>query len=97
MPALGADMESGTLLEWLVAPGDEVHRGQVVAVVDTAKSAIDVETWQDGVVERLLVEPGTTVDVGTPLAELVTAGEAETVAAEAEQPPAPRPSAGSSR
>lgn len=74
MPSLGADMESGTLLEWLVAPGDQVRRGQVVAVVDTAKSAIDVESWQEGVVERLLVEPGTTVDVGTPLAELVALG-----------------------
>ncbi|KQX61928.1 dihydrolipoamide acetyltransferase family protein [Angustibacter sp. Root456] len=80
MPALGADMESGTLLEWLVAPGDEVHRGQVIAVVDTAKSAIDVESWHDGVVERLLVEPGTTVDVGTPLAELGAVGQAIPVA-----------------
>lgn len=88
MPSLGADMESGTLLEWLVAPGDEVHRGQVVAVVDTAKSAIDVESWHDGVVERLLVEPGTTVDVGTPLAELAEVGEA--VPAAAQPVPAPR-------
>ncbi len=83
MPSLGADMESGTLLEWLVAPGDEVHRGQVIAVVDTAKSAIDVESWHDGVVERLLVDPGTTVDVGTPLAEFGSVGEAAPAAAQA--------------
>ncbi len=88
MPSLGADMESGTLLEWLVAPGDEVHRGQVVAVVDTAKSAIDVESWQDGVVGRLLVEPGTTVAVGAPLAELLQAGEPVPVAAQ-RVPPEP--------
>ena len=58
MPALGADMDAGTVVEWLVAPGDPVHRGDVVAVVDTDKSAIDVECFDSGVVERLLVEPG---------------------------------------
>ena len=68
MPSLGADMDEGTLLEWLVKPGDVVHKGDVVAVVDTSKSAVDVESFQDGVVETLLVEPGTVVPVGTPLA-----------------------------
>jgi pyruvate dehydrogenase E2 component (dihydrolipoamide acetyltransferase) len=68
MPALGADMDAGTVVEWLVAPGDTVHRGDVVAIVDTDKSAIDVECFDSGVVERLLVEPGTRVAVGTPLA-----------------------------
>ena len=44
MPSLGADMDSGRLVQWLVAPGDEVHRGDIIAVVDTAKSAIEVES-----------------------------------------------------
>ncbi|MFH9348067.1 dihydrolipoamide acetyltransferase family protein [Kitasatospora sp. NPDC017646] len=68
MPALGADMTEGTLLEWLVHPGDQVHKGDIVAVVDTAKAAIEVECFESGVVERLLVEPAETVPVGTPLA-----------------------------
>lgn len=68
MPALGADMESGTVVEWLVGPGDVVRRGDVVAVVDTDKAAIDVECFESGVVERLLVEPGSKVAVGAPLA-----------------------------
>ena len=34
MPSLGADMEEGTLLEWLVHPGDSVNKGDIVAVVD---------------------------------------------------------------
>lgn len=68
MPSLGADMEEGTLLEWLVKPGDTVHKGDVVAVVDTAKAAVEVESFVEGVVQRLLVEPGTTVPVGQPLA-----------------------------
>ena len=70
MPSLGADMTEGTLLEWLVQPGDTVHRGDIVAVVDTSKSAIDIEVFEDGVVEQLLIEPGTTIDVGTPMAIL---------------------------
>lgn len=71
MPSLGADMDEGTLLEWLVAPGDVVHRGDVLAVVDTSKAAIDVESFHDGVVGDLLVDPGTRVPVGTALATIL--------------------------
>ncbi|WAG81185.1 2-oxo acid dehydrogenase subunit E2 [Metapseudomonas furukawaii] len=75
LPSLGADMDQGTLLEWRVAPGDPVHRGQVVAVVDTAKAAVDVESWQDGEVFQLLLEPGDKVPVGTVIALLLEKGE----------------------
>jgi pyruvate dehydrogenase E2 component (dihydrolipoamide acetyltransferase) len=75
LPSLGADMDEGRLLEWRVAPGDTVQKGQVVCVVDTAKAAIDVECWHDGIVHALLVEPGLTVPVGTPMAVLREAGE----------------------
>lgn len=77
MPSLGADMESGVLIEWLVGPGDAVKRGQVVAVVETDKGAIDVEIFQDGVIEELLVEPDTEIPVGASLARLTVAGEPE--------------------
>lgn len=70
MPSLGADMDEGTVVEWLVKVGDTVKRGDIVAVVDTTKSAIEVEVFTEGVVEQILVEPGTTVPVGTPLAVL---------------------------
>lgn len=70
MPSLGADMEEGTLLEWLVKPGDTVHRGDIVAVVDTAKSAVEVECFDDGVIDALLVAPGQVVPVGAVLARL---------------------------
>jgi pyruvate dehydrogenase E2 component (dihydrolipoamide acetyltransferase) len=75
LPSLGADMDAGTLLEWRVAPGDAVKKGQIVCVVDTAKAAIDVECWHDGVVHALLVEPGATLPVGTLMAVLREAGE----------------------
>lgn len=70
MPSLGADMDEGRLQEWLVKPGDTVHKGDVVAVVDTSKANIEVESFVEGVVQQLLVEPGTTVPVGQVLAVL---------------------------
>lgn len=75
LPSLGADMDEGTLLEWKVAPGEHVVRGQVVAVVDTSKAAVDVEIWRDGVVAELRVQPGEKVPVGTVLATLLEPGE----------------------
>ena len=85
MPSLGADMDSGKVVEWRVAPGDAVHRGDIVAVVDTDKADIEVEVFEDGVVEELLVEVGTEVEVGTPLARISGAG------ATAATPPSPPP------
>jgi len=75
LPSLGADMDEGTLLEWLVKAGDEVRRGQVVAIVDTSKTAVDVEIWQAGRVHQLIVHPGEKVPVGTVLATLLEPGE----------------------
>jgi len=68
MPSLGADMEAGTLVEWRIAPGSTVHRGDVVALVETEKGIIDVEAFEEGVVQSLIVAPGSRVPVGTPLA-----------------------------
>ena len=75
LPSLGADMDEGTLLEWKVAPGDEVSRGQVIAVVDTSKAAVDIEIWHPGVIAELLVEPGEKIPVGTPMATVLEPGE----------------------
>jgi len=93
MPSLGADMESGTLLEWHVKPGDVVHRGDIVARVDTEKAEIEVEIFHDGVVEELLVTPGTKVPVGTPLARLRAAEGAVVAPAARPEAPAPPPRA----
>lgn len=89
MPSLGADMESGRLLEWTVQPGDLVHKGDIIAVVDTAKSAIEVEVFEDGRVAELLVEPGNEVPVGTPLAVIESADAAPRAAGSEPEAPAP--------
>lgn len=75
LPSLGADMDEGTLLEWKVKSGDAVKKGDVVAVVDTTKAAVEVETWQEGTVQALLIEPGTTIPVGTVIATFLAPGE----------------------
>ncbi|MGZ4624659.1 MAG: biotin/lipoyl-containing protein, partial [Kineosporiaceae bacterium] len=75
MPSLGADMDAGTVVEWLVEPGDVVHKGDVVAVIDTAKAAVDVECFASGTVQEILVDPGRSVPIGTVLATIASAGE----------------------
>jgi pyruvate dehydrogenase E2 component (dihydrolipoamide acetyltransferase) len=74
MPSLGADMESGTLVDWRIKPGDPVKRGDVVALVETEKGVIEVEIFESGVVESLMVQPGQKVPVGATLATIRTDG-----------------------
>ena len=100
MPSLGADMEAGTLVEWLKQPGDPIHRGDIVAVVETDKGAIDVEIFMEGVMGKQLVAPEATVPVGTPLAVIEGAAEEapqalppKANAAEAPKPSAPKEAA----
>jgi pyruvate dehydrogenase E2 component (dihydrolipoamide acetyltransferase) len=68
MPALGADMEAGMLIAWMKKPGDRIERGEIIAEIDTDKGLIEVECFSTGVVEKLLINPGDRVPVGTALA-----------------------------
>ncbi|RNB45152.1 biotin/lipoyl-binding protein, partial [Agromyces tardus] len=70
MPSLGADMERGKVVEWLVKPGDYVHRGEIIAAVDTEKTVMEVESFEEGVIAEFLVDLGETVPVGTPIARI---------------------------
>ncbi len=91
MPSLGADMDEGRVVEWKVKPGDTVHHGDIVAVVDTDKADVEIEVFEDGVVEELVVPEGDTVPVGTVLARLrgaAPAGGPEEAPAPEPEPPA---------
>ena len=88
MPSLGSDMEAGTLVEWLVKPGDRVKRGDIVAVIETQKGAIEIETFEAGEIEQILVDPHSKVPVGTPLAQIRVEREAKPGIAAAVLPPA---------
>jgi pyruvate dehydrogenase E2 component (dihydrolipoamide acetyltransferase) len=92
MPILGADMEAGTLVAWRKQPGDRVRRGEVVAEVETEKGLIDVEIFASGVIERILVQPGQKVPVGTVLALIHEEGAPAEVPPAAPRPPVTQPS-----
>jgi len=92
MPSLGADMEYGTVIEWLVGPGDVVRHGDIVAVVHTEKADIDVEVFENGTVGEILVPVGQEVEVGTPLATILgpkAASETGPIQAPAVEPTPP--------
>ena len=75
MPNLGADMEAAILMRWRVQPGDQVKRGDIIAEVETDKGLIEVEVFEDGVVDQILVEPGKKLPVGTLLATIRGEGQ----------------------
>ncbi|ONT07018.1 branched-chain alpha-keto acid dehydrogenase subunit E2 [Burkholderia cenocepacia] len=89
LPSMGVDMDEGTLLEWKVKPGDVVRKGQVVAIVDTSKAAVEIESWHEGTVDELLLEPGERIPVGTPMATLLEPREAPPAVRYVRRPAAP--------
>ena len=75
MPSLGADMVAATLMEWFVKPGDQVKKGDIIADVATDKGDIDVEVFEEGVIEKIMAQPGQKLPVGTPLAYIRSEGD----------------------
>ena len=76
MPALSPTMEEGTLTKWLVAEGDEVNSGDVLAEIETDKATMEIEAVEEGVVAAILVAEGTAgVKVNAPIAVLLEDGE----------------------
>lgn len=88
MPSLGADMETGRLVEWCITPGQTVARGDIVAVVETDKGAIEVEIFEPGVVRDLVVPEGDLAPVGALLATLDPMGEVTPDLRPTPEPPA---------
>ena len=87
MPSLGADMDAGTLVEWKVKPGDPVKRGDIIAEVETAKGVIEIEVFEDGIVDQIFVPAGQEVPVGQVLATICAEGE---MTGQEPLPPQPR-------
>lgn len=76
LPKWGLSMEEGTIVEWMVGPGDEVAQGDVLATVESEKAQMDLPAPVGGVFARALVEEGETVDVGVELC-VIAADRAE--------------------
>lgn len=74
MPRLSDSMTEGTVVRWLKAPGDPVHRGEPLAEIETDKATITYESDVDGVLSQLTVAEGQTVPVGTPIAYVEPSG-----------------------
>lgn len=75
MPKTGMAMEEGTIVEWLKKEGDHVDKGEVVAEIETDKSAMELESDYEGFILKILYKDGTTVPVTQPIAWLGKAGE----------------------
>lgn len=70
MPSLGADMKTGTLVEWHVKSGDHLQRGDIIADVETDKGIMEIEVFEECIVDELLLQPNTKVPVGTVMAKI---------------------------
>jgi pyruvate dehydrogenase E2 component (dihydrolipoamide acetyltransferase) len=95
MPKLSDTMEEGTVLEWKKKDGEEVHKGDVLAEVESDKATFDLEAEDDGVLS-IKVEKGVPAKIGAPIATIGAAAEAKpakTEAAKAEKPKAAEPKA----
>jgi pyruvate dehydrogenase E2 component (dihydrolipoamide acetyltransferase) len=75
MPSLGADMEDGTLVEWRLKSGDAVKHGDIIADVDTQKGLIEIEIFDEGTIDQLIIKEGEKVPVGTVMATIIPAEE----------------------
>ena len=88
MPQMGYDMTEGTVVRWVKKVGDRVHRGDIVAEIETDKATVEIEAFDSGTLLRILAQPGDTIPVGEPIA---------TVGAQGEDLPEPAPSATAER
>jgi 2-oxoisovalerate dehydrogenase E2 component (dihydrolipoyl transacylase) len=90
LPDVGEGLTEAEIVEWRVAPGDTVSINQVLVEIETAKSLVELPSPYVGVVGEILVQPGTTIDVGTVIITIVT----ETVAVAAAPSSTPENGAG---
>ena len=63
MPALSPTMEEGTLAKWLVAEGDKVNSGDILAEIETDKATMEFEAVDEGIIGKLLISDGTSAVV----------------------------------
>jgi len=89
MPKLSDTMEEGTIVEWKKSSGDEVHKGEVLAEVESDKATFDLEADADGTLQ-ILVEKGVPAKIGAPIARIGEGGVAKPEA-KTEQEPEPKP------
>ncbi|MDR3572712.1 MAG: dihydrolipoamide acetyltransferase family protein [Anaerolineaceae bacterium] len=75
MPKLGFDMAEGTLVRWVKTQGETINKGDVLAEIETDKATVEVESGFSGLVYKTLVDQGTVVPVGSPIAIIAAPDE----------------------
>ncbi|TFD71565.1 2-oxo acid dehydrogenase subunit E2 [Cryobacterium gelidum] len=86
MPRLSDTMEEGELSRWMKQVGDEIHKGDVLAEIETDKATMDLEAFDNGILEQLLVAAGALVPIGAPVARI---GDGSNIVADGAAPAAP--------
>lgn len=81
MPRLSDTMEEGTIGRWLKQPGDHVAKGEILVEIETDKATMELESYESGTLQRLLVAEGETVPIGTPIALIGDGADAPASAA----------------
>src|SRR6184192_920285 len=90
MPRLSDTMQEGTIARWLKKPGEEIKKGDILAEIETDKATMDLEAFEAGVLEQILVPEGETVPIGQAVATIGTgagAPQRAQPAAAADRPP----------
>ena len=80
LPVLGMSQDSGKILQWLKAEGDQVKAGESIAEIETDKVTVELEAPVAGILTRLSAEVGVDVPVGQIIAVILALGEAPAVA-----------------
>jgi len=75
MPPLGETMDEGTIARWVVSIGDKVEKGDTLLEVESDKSILDVESFGNGILRKIVVPEGETVPIGTLIAVIAEADE----------------------
>lgn len=75
MPKLGHLLDEGKIVEWRKKIGDEIKTGEILMVVETEKTTVEVESTFNGKIIQILVHDQEAVPVGTPIAVYVEDGE----------------------
>jgi pyruvate dehydrogenase E2 component (dihydrolipoamide acetyltransferase) len=88
MPSMSPTMTEGKIVKWLKKEGDKIRSGEAIAEVETDKSNLEVEAYDDGVLARIVVREGEMAKVGSPIAFLAGKGGAKPAAAPAAAPAA---------
>ena len=76
MPQMGYDMQQGTLVRWLKNEGSSVKQGEPIAEIETDKAVVEFQSYAEGILQKVLVEEGTVVEVGDVIAVIDSSGKA---------------------